>query len=269
MSLEELLTVSNVTKIYETGKNKVVGVQNISFCVRRGEFVSIIGHSGCGKSTLLRCIAGFEKITEGSIYLSGQKVKRPEPNRFMVFQGLDQLFPWLTLKENIIFAMKAVDKGRGNFAERAEQYLELVGLEGFGDFYPYQLSGGMKQRAAIARALSVKPELLLMDEPFGSLDAFTRRAMHEMLLEVWQRTGVTIIFVTHDLEEAVELSDKILVFSKGRLRGILENHLSRPREKDKSSYRSFLLKVSNFFDDDGRASLDSRELPAAEAKLAF
>jgi len=160
----------------------------------------------------------------------------------MVFQGLDQLFPWLTLKENIIFAMKAVDKGRGNFAERAEQYLELVGLEGFGDFYPYQLSGGMKQRAAIARALSVKPELLLMDEPFGSLDAFTRRAMHEMLLEVWQRTGVTIIFVTHDLEEAVELSDKILVFPKAGCGGFWKITFPAPERKIKAPTAVFFSK---------------------------
>lgn len=267
--MNNLLTVSNVTKIYESGKRKVVGVQNISFYVKQGEFVSVIGPSGCGKSTLLRCIASFEKINNGSIYLNGRKVKRPEPNRFMVFQGLDQLFPWLTLKENIIFAMKVVDKRQGNYGKKAEHYLELVGLEGFGDFYPYQLSGGMKQRASIARALSVKPQLLLMDEPFGSLDAFTRRAIHQMLLRVWQKTGVTIIFVTHDLEEAIDLSDKILIFSKGQLKGLIENHLSRPRERDITSYRSFLLKVSDFLEGEGTCSLDSEELSAAEAKLAF
>jgi len=267
--LKELLTVSNITKIYETGKKKVVGVQNISFVVRRGEFVSVIGPSGCGKSTLLRCIASFEKINGGNIYLNGKKVKKPEPNRFMVFQGLDQLFPWMTLKENITFAMKVVNKGQTNVEERAEHYLELVGLQGFGDFYPYQLSGGMKQRASIARALSVKPELLLMDEPFGSLDTFTRRAIHEMLLEVWQKTEITIIFVTHDLEEAIDLSDKILIFSKGRLKGIVDNYLSRPRERGEALYRNFLLKISNFLDEDGTVSLDSKELSAAEAKLAF
>ena len=267
--MKTLLTVSNVTKVYETGKRKVIGVHNVSFDIRQGEFVSVIGPSGCGKSTLLRCIAGFERIIGGSIHLNGRKVKRPEPNRFMVFQGLDQLFPWLTLKENIIFAMRVVDKGQGNFGERAEHYLELVGLQGFGDFYPYQLSGGMKQRASIARALSVKPQLLLMDEPFGSLDAFTRRAVHEMLLQVWKKTGVTIIFVTHDLEEAVDLSDKILIFSKGRLKGQIDNKLSRPRERVDSSYRSFLLKISGFLDSEGSDSLDSKELSAAEAKLAF
>ncbi|NLZ53918.1 MAG: ABC transporter ATP-binding protein [Thermoanaerobacteraceae bacterium] len=267
--MTNLLSVSNVTKIYETGKRKVVGVKDISFCVKQGEFVSVIGPSGCGKSTLLRCIAGFEKTNKGNICLDGQKVKRPEPNRFMVFQGLDQLFPWLTLKENIVFAMKVVDKKQGNLEKKAEHYLELVGLEGFGDFYPYQLSGGMKQRASIARALSVRPKLLLMDEPFGSLDAFTRRAIHQMFLNVWQKTGVTVIFVTHDMEEAIDLSDKIIVFSKGRLKDLIENPLSRPRERDVAAYRSFLLKISDLLGEERTGSSDSKELSAAEAKLAF
>ena len=188
--MSELLTVSNITKVYESGKRKVVGIQDISFSVKKGEFISVIGPSGCGKSTLLRCIAGFEKTNKGSISLDGEKVKKPGPNRFMVFQGLDQLFPWLTLKENIVFAMKVVEKSQGNLERKAEYYLELVGLEGFRDFYPYQLSGGMKQRASIARALSVRPKLLLMDEPFGSLDAFTRRTIHQMLLKVWQKQGL-------------------------------------------------------------------------------
>ena len=145
----------------------------------------------------------------------------------------------------------------------------MVGLEGFGDFYPYQLSGGMKQRASIARALSVRPKLLLMDEPFGSLDAFSRRAIHQMFLKVWQKTGVTVIFVTHDIEEAVDLSDKILVFSEGRLKGSIENSLSRPRERDASLYRSFLLKVSGFLDEECDGCLGLERLSAAGAKLAF
>lgn len=266
--MSELLTVSNITKVYESGKRKVVGIQDISFSVKKGEFISVIGPSGCGKSTLLRCIAGFEKTNKGSISLDGEKVKKPGPNRFMVFQDLDQLFPWLTLKENIVFAMKVVEKSQGNLERKAEYYLELVGLEGFRDFYPYQLSGGMKQRASIARALSVRPKLLLMDEPFGSLDAFTRRTIHQMLLKVWQKTGVTIIFVTHDIEEAIDLSDKILIFSKGRLKGFIENHLPRPRERNISAYRSFLLRVSNLLEEE-TGSLDSEELSAAEATLAF
>lgn len=267
--MSNILSVSDITKIYESGKRQVVGVKNISFCVEEGDFVSIIGPSGCGKSTLLRCIACFEKTNNGKICLNERPVTKPAPDRFMIFQGLDQLFPWFTLKENIVFAMKVVDKGQKNFNKKAEHYLELVGLEGFGDFYPYQLSGGMKQRASIARALSVRPKLLLMDEPFGSLDAFSRRAIHQMFLKVWQKTGVTVIFVTHDIEEAIDLSDKILVFSEGRLKGSIENSLSRPRERDASLYRSFLLKVSDFLDEECDGCLGLEELSAAGAKLAF
>jgi NitT/TauT family transport system ATP-binding protein len=267
--LSNLLTVSDITKIYESGKRKVVGIKNISFCVNEGEFVSIIGPSGCGKSTLLRCIAGFEKTNNGMISLNGRPVTKPKPDRFMIFQGLDQLFPWLTLKENIVFAMKVVDKRQDNLNRKAIAYLELVGLAGFGDFYPYQLSGGMKQRASIARALSVKPQVLLMDEPFGSLDAFSRRAIHQMFLKVWQKTGVTVIFVTHDIEEAIDLSDKILIFSGGRLKGSIENPLPRPRERDVSAYRSFLLKVSDFLDGECNDRSGLGELSTAGAKLAF
>ncbi len=267
--MSNLLTVTDVTKIYESGKRQVVGVKNISFCIKEGNFVSIIGPSGCGKSTLLRCIAGFEKTNNGIISLDGRPVIKPAPDRFMIFQGLDQLFPWLTLKENIVFAMKVVDKRRENFDKKAEYYLELVGLEGFGDFYPYQLSGGMKQRASIARALSVRSKLLLMDEPFGSLDAFSRRAIHQMFLKVWQKTRVTVIFVTHDIEEAIDLSDKIFVFSEGRLKGSIENPLPRPRERDIPVYRSFLLKVSDFLDEECNGCLGLEELSAAGAKLAF
>ena len=267
--MSNLLTVSDITKIYESGKRKVVGVKNINFCVNKGDFISIIGPSGCGKSTLLRCIAGFEKTNNGKISLNGRPVTKPGPDRFMIFQGLDQLFPWLTLKENIVFAMRVVDKGRENFNKKAEAYLELVGLEGFGGFHPYQLSGGMKQRASIARALSVRPKLLLMDEPFGSLDAFSRRAIHQMFLKVWQKTGVTVVFVTHDIEEAIDLSDKILVFSQGKLKGSIENPLSRPREKDIPAYRSFLLKVSDFLDEECDGCLRLEEPSTVGAKLAF
>lgn len=267
--MNKLLTVSDITKIYESGKRKVVGIKNISFSVEEGDFVSIIGPSGCGKSTLLRCIAGFEKINNGIISLKGRPVTNPEPDRFMIFQGLDQLFPWLTLKENIIFAMKIVDKRQENFNKKAEYYLELVGLDGFGDFYPYQLSGGMKQRASIARALSVRPKVLLMDEPFGSLDAFSRRAIHQMFLKVWQKTGVTVIFVTHDIEEAIDLSDKILVFSGGRLKGCMKSPLSRPRDRDIPAYRSFFLKVNDFLDGECKGCSSLEELSATGAKFAF
>lgn len=269
MGLCNQLIVSSITKVYESSKKRVVGVKNISFCAKEGEFISIIGPSGCGKSTLLRCIAGFEKTNNGVVSLNDRQVTKPKPERFMIFQGLDQLFPWLTLKENIMFAMKVVDKTQDNLSERAETYLELVGLKGFGAFYPYQLSGGMKQRASIARALSVKPRVLLMDEPFGSLDAFSRRAIHQMFLEVWQKAQVTVIFVTHDIEEAVDLSDKILILSSGRLKGSMENPLSRPRERGNSTYRNFFLKVNDFLDGECSDCSELGALSAAGAGLVF
>lgn len=263
----ELLTVSAITKLYESSKKKVVGVDDVSFSVKEGEFISIIGPSGCGKSTLLRCIAGFEKISSGSILLEGAPATKPGPERFMIFQGLDQLFPWLTLKENITFAMKAVGKKQDE--KQARHYLELVDLSGFQDFYPYQLSGGMKQRASIARALSVGPKVLLMDEPFGSLDAFSRKAIHHMFLKVWEKTKVTVIFVTHDIDEAVDLSDRILIFASGKLKSDVKNSLARPREKDSNIYRNFFLKISGFLEGDFGDFSRLGGLSAAEATFAF
>jgi len=265
--LNELLTISEISKTYESPKKKVIGVNNISFSVNKGEFISIIGPSGCGKSTLLRCIAGFERAENGCILLNGTATKEPGPERFMIFQGLDQLFPWLTLKENINFAMRAV--GKKGDERQASHYLGLVGLSGFGGFYPYQLSGGMKQRASIARALSVEPKVLLMDEPFGSLDAFSRRAIHQMFLKVWEKTKVTVIFVTHDMEEAIDLSDRILVFASGKLKNDIKNPLPRPREKDTSTYRNFFLMLSRLLGDNSTNSSWEKELSPAEATFAF
>lgn len=269
--MSAILNVSGITKIYESGKKKVLGVEKVSFSVKEGEFVSIIGPSGCGKSTLLRCIAGFEKVNCGQVLLGGEKVTKPGPDRFMIFQGLDQLFPWLTVEENIIFAMKAVGKATKGVdpVEETRHYLELVGLSGHGGCYPYQLSGGMKQRASIARALSVKPQILLMDEPFGSLDAFSRRTMHHMVLKVWEKTGVTVVFVTHDIEEAIDLSDRILVFSPARLKADVANPLPRPRERNQPSYRSFLLKISGLLEGDFKTDSAFKGVSAPEATLAF
>lgn len=269
--MSAILKVLDITKIYESGKKKVLGVDKVNFSVEEGEFVSIIGPSGCGKSTLLRCIAGFEKITSGDVFINERKVTKPGPDRFMIFQGLDQLFPWLTVEENIIFAIKAVNKGEKGEdpGEQTRSYLELVGLSGYGKCYPYQLSGGMKQRASIARALSVRPKILLMDEPFGSLDAFSRRAMHQMILKVWEKTGVTIIFVTHDIEEAIDLSDRILAFSPAHLKADVTNPLPRPRERNSPCYRNFFLKISGLLEEDSRPDSDFKEASVPEATLAF
>jgi NitT/TauT family transport system ATP-binding protein len=269
--VKDLMVVNSITKVYETQRKKVVGIEKVSFSVKEGEFISIVGPSGCGKSTLLRCIAGFERTSGGQVLIKGKAATKPGPDRFMVFQGLDQLFPWLTIRENIVFAMKSVGKlpREARIYERADHYLNLVGLTGFGSFYPYQLSGGMKQRASIARALSVEPQVLLMDEPFGSLDAFSRRAMHYMLMNVWEKTRVTIIFVTHDIEEAVDLADRILVFSPGKLKADVTNSLVRPRDRDNAAYRTFLLKVNGFLDGTSKDSCKPEGVVASEVELAF
>lgn len=264
--VEDLLTVSKVTKIFNS-QDKKAGIRDISFCVKEGEFVVIVGPSGCGKSTLLRCIAGFEETDSGEILLQGKPITKPGPDRFMVFQGLDQLFPWLTVKENIIFALKSVNKKK-DCNKRADDLIEMVGLSKYRDYYPYQLSGGMKQRASIARALSVDPKLLLMDEPFGSLDAFSRKAMQRKLLEIWGETKATIIFVTHDLEEAIDLSDKILVFMLCRLKCTLKNPLTRPRKREDSEYMVFLTKLKKLFKERHYYDVEKHKV-IPKAELAF
>ncbi|KXG76563.1 Bicarbonate transport ATP-binding protein CmpD [Fervidicola ferrireducens] len=244
--------VENLTKIYGRTNEAFAGIKEVSFEVNEGEFLGVIGRSGCGKTTLLRCIAGFESPDGGKILLDGKSVSRPGPDRFMISQGLDQLFPWLSLKGNIVFAMKTVNKRVAikELQRKAEYYLELVGLSEWGDYYPYQLSGGMKQRAFLARALSVNPRVLLLDEPFGSLDALGRKAMQDLLLQLWGKTGTTIILVTHDIDECIRLSDRILVFTKGTLRHTLLNPLTRPREYDDLAYREFYRKLSRILERD-------------------
>lgn len=263
--MKPLIKVKALTRIYDTSQNVIAGIKDVSFEVREGELVGIIGRSGCGKTTLLRCIAGFEKSDSGEIFLDGKRVSGPGPDRFMVFQGLDQLFPWLTVKGNLIFAMKTVNKDMTpkELRERAEYFLELVGLSAWADRYPYQLSGGMKQRAFLARALSVSPRVLLMDEPFGSLDAFGRKAMQDLLLKLWEKTGITILFVTHDIDECIKLSDKILVFARGTLKYSIYNPLPRPRMVEDAAYREFLAKLSRMVEEEK----DIAEGPAREPSI--
>ncbi|MDN5331405.1 MAG: NitT/TauT family transport system ATP-binding protein [Tepidanaerobacteraceae bacterium] len=247
-----LIRVESLTKIYSSTKEGFAGIREVSFEVNEGEVVGVIGRSGCGKTTLLRCIAGFESSDSGKILLDGKSVSRPGPDRFMIFQGLDQLFPWLSLRGNLIFAMKTVNKDANmkELQRKAEYYLELVGLSEWGDCYPYQLSGGMKQRAFLARALSVNPRLLLLDEPFGSLDALGRKAMQDLLLRLWGKTGTTIILVTHDIDECIRLSDRILVFTKGTLKFNLINPLPRPRMSEDPAYMDFYGKISRILEKD-------------------
>lgn len=233
MFSKEELVIENLGKTYYTGDQRINALQQIDLKVKTGEFINIIGPSGCGKSTLLRCIAGFEKPTVGRVKVRGSEISGPGIDRMMVFQDFEQLFPWYTVLENIIFALRVTRNSIHPKKRKkvARYYLKMVGLTRFEDLYPHQLSGGMKQRVAIARALSVQPRILLMDEPFGSLDAITRSSLQKELIRIWKDTGLTIIFVTHNIEEAIILGDRIVILeaNPGTIIEIVENTLSRPR----------------------------------------
>ena len=227
----QFLTVRDVTKKFQIGGDTIEALGRVNLNIDKGEFVCLIGASGCGKSTLLRIIAGFEQPTAGQIALYEQPVTGPGSDRGMVFQDY-ALFPWMSVRDNISFGPRQKGMARKYVGEITDEYLHMVGLEKFADRFPQQLSGGMKQRVAIARVLANECELLLMDEPFGALDAITRESLQQELLEIWARTGVTVIFVTHSVEEAVLLSDRVVVMTAGpgRVEADIAIELTRPRD---------------------------------------
>ena len=209
-----LLTVEGVTLQYQAGAKLVTATDRVGFSVERADRFVILGPSGCGKSTLLKAIAGFIKPTAGRILLNGTAVTAPGPDRVVVFQEFDQLLPWKTVKRNITFALTASGTVSGKEAdERAMRVLEKVKLTAFANSFPHTLSGGMKQRVAIARAMAMEPQILLMDEPFAALDALTRAGMQEELLQLWDDTKFTVLFVTHSIPEAVRVGTRILLLS--------------------------------------------------------
>jgi NitT/TauT family transport system ATP-binding protein len=236
-SREVMLEVRNLTKRF----GETVALRDISFTTHRREFLCIVGPSGCGKSTLARILAGLERHGEGEVLLEGKPVSGPGRDRGMVFQGYT-LFPWLTVKKNVMFGLSVNQAGRNQAEREALQWLQLIGLEKFADSYPHQLSGGMKQRVAIARALANQPRLLLMDEPFGALDAQTRSRMQAHLLEIWRKIDITIVFITHDLDEAIYLADRILVLKPhpGEVQELIEVPVPRPREAGQFQSDAFL-----------------------------
>jgi NitT/TauT family transport system ATP-binding protein len=209
-----VLHVDAVTLQYRTRDQLVTAVKRVSFHVERSDRFVILGPSGCGKSTLLKAIGGFVRPVEGQVLLDGAKVESPGPDRVFVFQEFDQLLPWKTVKENIVFALTASRKlARAPAEDRARQFIAKVNLTQFADSYPHTLSGGMKQRVAIARALAMEPRILLMDEPFAALDSLTRTKMQEELLQLWEETKSTILFVTHSIPEAIRVGNRILLLS--------------------------------------------------------
>ena len=242
--------VSGVSKRYATEQGSVRALADVTFGVDPGEFVCIVGPSGCGKTTLFRILAGLEPATRGQVTLNDSVVTEPTPNMGIVFQEY-HLFPWRTVRGNIAFGLeKAVGLDGTDRDQRVQQLIDLVGLAGFEDSYPKSLSGGMKQRVALARALAIDPALLLMDEPFGAVDAQTRERLQDELLDIWQETGKTILFVTHDVEEAVTLADRVVVMGRdpGQLREIVPIDIDRPRSRTDAAFGTSAERVRSLIE---------------------
>ena len=236
-----ILEVKNLQKEFKSAQGRVTALNNINFKTHKREFVCVIGPSGCGKSTLIRILAGLETKTSGHVLLDDKEVTGPGPDRGMVFQGYT-LFPWLTVKRNVMFGLEMAGRGRMATEEEAMLWIDMVGLDKFANSYPHQLSGGMKQRVAIARALAGQPRILLMDEPFGALDAQNRARMQAYLMEIWQNIDVTILFITHDLDEAIYLADRILVLKAhpGEVQELIEVLVPQPRSPDQFLSSEFM-----------------------------
>ncbi|RXE56009.1 nitrate ABC transporter ATP-binding protein [Methanoculleus taiwanensis] len=243
------LVISNLSKAFAKEHESITALREVNLEIRDDELVCFVGPSGCGKTTLLRIIAGLETATTGSVTLDGQEITGPDPKRGMVFQEYS-LFPWRTVIDNIAFGLEMQGVPKAERRRIAGEYLTLVGLDRFRDHYPFELSGGMRQRVAIARALANDPDVLLMDEPFGALDAQTRNRMQKELLSIWQQTKKTIIFVTHSVDEAVYLSDRIVVLSgrPGTVREIIDLPWPRPRDRTSTEFaeiRRHVLELIN------------------------
>ena len=250
--MEGKIEIKNVTKIF-SGKDAdaedVIALNGVSLEIPAGSFVSLIGPSGCGKTTLLRCIAGLESPTSGEIFVDARKVTKPSSDCGFAFQQAN-LFPWLTIRENIAFGLKAQKKYKTNKKD-VDDFIELVGLKGFEKSYPHQISGGMNQRASLARALVSHPKLLLLDEPLGALDAFTRMTMQDEIIRLWKQHNMTMVMVTHDVDEAVYLSDYVVVMSArpAKVEKIIEIGMSQPRARSQDvflRYRTEILEILDY-----------------------
>lgn len=228
-----VLSIRSLEKRYEGSEGSFLALRGLHLDVRHREFICVIGRSGCGKSTLIRIIAGLEEPTGGEILLDGKAVHGPGPERGMVFQAYT-LFPWLTVRGNVVFGLKMAGAERERAEYEAMRWIDLVGLGGFANHYPDQLSGGMKQRVAIARALASRPRILLMDEPFGALDSQTRTRMQGYLLKICRRVDVTVVFITHDLDEAIFLADRVVVLPPrpGPVQHVMDVPVPRPRRRE-------------------------------------
>ncbi|MFD1775261.1 ABC transporter ATP-binding protein [Paenibacillus rhizophilus] len=243
---ETLLDISNLNKSFETAGGPVQALHNVELHVEEGEFITVIGPSGCGKSTLLRIVAGLDGGYSGTVTLEGAKINGPGIDKGFIFQE-HRLFPWLTVEKNIASDLSLRDPG---VRKKVDELIELVKLKGFEKSYPRELSGGMAQRVAIARALLRNPKILLLDEPFGALDAFTRAHMQTVLLDIWRTNRTTMIFVTHDIDEAVFLGNRVVILEPrpGKIRKIVGIDLPYPRKKATASFQELRLKVLSEFE---------------------
>lgn len=243
------IEINNVTKIFaRPGDDTLLVLDNVSADIRPGEFISLLGASGCGKSTLLRIVAGLEKPTKGETVFNDNPIRGTDPRRGLVFQD-HTLFSWLTVKQNIEFALKST-KQFINKKHEIENWIALAGLTEFADNYPHQLSGGMRQRAALVRALAVSPDALLLDEPLGALDSFTRMTLQDELIRLWKERGNTMIMVTHDVDEAIYLSQRIIVMSPrpGRISKIIDVPMSYPRNRASGDFTELRLQILKLLD---------------------
>jgi len=250
----------DVNKTFGSGKNKVIAISDLNLEVKENEFTVLVGPSGCGKSTFLYLVAGFEKPTSGKILLDGEPITKPGPDRGFVFQE-STLYPWRTVLGNVMFGLEIGGVPRETAKKKAMHYIKMVGLVGFENAYPHTLSGGMKQCVEIARALAYGPEVLLMDEPFGSLDAQTRKVMQGELTRIWEETKKTVLFVTHSVIEAVYLADRLIVMTArpGKVKGIMDVDLPRPRDYTEEKYLKIREKVLSLLEEEVTKSLSSQK----------
>ena len=269
---EALLAVDHVSLEYRTPQRVVRATHQVSFAVDPADRFVLLGPSGCGKSTLLKAVAGFIQPCEGEIRLQGQRVDAPGPDRIVVFQEFDQLPPWKTVKQNVMFpllASRTLNKKEAE--ERALHYLEKVGLAAFADAYPHTLSGGMKARVAIARALAMQPKILLMDEPFAALDALTRRKMQEELLLLWDEVRFTLLFVTHSIEEALVVGNRILLLSPhpGRVRAEVHSHQYDLHSLGGVAFQESARRIHRLRFDEGQAPETERDHDFNDIRIAY
>ncbi|MBH3447058.1 ABC transporter ATP-binding protein [Pseudomonas moraviensis] len=269
---EALLAVDHVSLEYRTPQRVVRATHQVSFAVDPADRFVLLGPSGCGKSTLLKAVAGFIQPCEGEIRLQGQRVDAPGPDRIVVFQEFDQLPPWKTVKQNVMFPLLASRTlSKKDAEERALHYLEKVGLAAFADAYPHTLSGGMKARVAIARALAMQPKILLMDEPFAALDALTRRKMQEELLLLWEEVRFTLLFVTHSIEEALVVGNRILLLSPhpGRVRAEVHSHQYDLHSLGGVAFQESARRIHRLLFDEGQAPEIERDHHFNDIRIAY